>query len=165
MRKIREVLRLTAAGVSARQVAQCVGVARSTMGDCLRRVAEAGLSWPLPEGLDEVELERRVYPPVPPRPDAPVLPDWTQAQPELRPGGVERPKKRPPCGGLSAVPLCAGLEETGVRLPIPSMRYFGPDLSTSSPVSVLDRLGGELDKAQVTRHAAVHQLISFQTSV
>lgn len=88
MRKIREVLRLTAAGVTGRQVALSVGVARSTVGDCLRRAADAGLSWPLPDGLDEAELERRVYPSAPPRADTPVVPDWSQIHAELPRKGV-----------------------------------------------------------------------------
>lgn len=88
MRKIREVLRLTAAGVTGRQVALSVGVARSTVGDCLRRAADAGLSWPLPDGLDEAELERRVYPPAPPRSDTPAVPDWAKLHAELARKGV-----------------------------------------------------------------------------
>ena len=35
------------------------------MGEYLRRAAEAGLSWPLPEGLKESELEQRLFPPPP----------------------------------------------------------------------------------------------------
>jgi transposase len=88
MRKIREVLRLTAAGLSARQVAGSIGIARSTVADCLRRAAAGGLSWPLPEGLDEDELERRLYPPAPPQPDAIPLPDWPTVQKELSRKGV-----------------------------------------------------------------------------
>ncbi|MGH8441833.1 MAG: IS21 family transposase [Nevskiaceae bacterium] len=88
MRKIREVLRLTAAGVTARQVAKIVGVARSTVADCLRRCAAAGLCWPLPEGLAEDELTRRVYPPPPQRDDAPPAPDWPVLHAELSKKGV-----------------------------------------------------------------------------
>lgn len=54
MRKTREILRLLASGLSARQIAPSVGVARSTVADCLRRATEAGLSWPLPPALDDV---------------------------------------------------------------------------------------------------------------
>jgi len=36
------------------------------VADYLRRAEVAGLSWPLPEGLDEEALERRLFPPQPP---------------------------------------------------------------------------------------------------
>lgn len=64
MRKIREVLRLRyEVGLSARQVADSVQVARSSVGEYERRLAAADLSWPLPDGLSDTELERRLYPP------------------------------------------------------------------------------------------------------
>ena len=66
MRKIKDVLRLHAADRSARQIGPSVGVSRSTVADYLRRAEVAGLSWPLPEGLDEEALERRLFPPQPP---------------------------------------------------------------------------------------------------
>ncbi|WP_029922609.1 IS21 family transposase [Nevskia soli] len=88
MRKIREILRLTAAGLSARQIAASVGVARSTVADCLRRAVQAGVVWPLPAGLDEVELEARLYPPPSVREDAVPVPDWAKLQTELQRKGV-----------------------------------------------------------------------------
>ena len=69
MRKIREVLRLRfEVGLSARQVAASVQIARSSVGEYERRLAAAGLSWPLPEGLSDTALERRLFPPPPPVP-------------------------------------------------------------------------------------------------
>ena len=59
MRKAREVLRLLyGCGLSARAVARSCGVARSTVGEYERRAKAAGLSWPLPEGMDDWGLER-----------------------------------------------------------------------------------------------------------
>lgn len=46
------------------------------------------MSWPLPPELSEDELERRLYPPPPPRPDAVPLPDWPAVQRELSRKGV-----------------------------------------------------------------------------
>ncbi len=83
MRKIREVLRLSAAGLSVRQVAGSVGIARSTVAGCLQRAGAAGLSWPLPPELSEEELDRLLYPPAPVRPDAVPLPDWPTIHREL----------------------------------------------------------------------------------
>jgi hypothetical protein len=62
MRKIHDVLRLKwAAELSSREIAQATGIARSTVSDYLRRAEEAGLSWPLPDGLDHAALERVLF--------------------------------------------------------------------------------------------------------
>jgi hypothetical protein len=62
MRKIRELLRLRfEVGLSARQVAASVQIARSSVGEYERRLAAADLSWPLPEGLSDTELETHRY--------------------------------------------------------------------------------------------------------
>jgi hypothetical protein len=47
MRKIREVLRLKAAGLNIREVAEGAGSARTTVYEYLVRAEGAGLSWPL----------------------------------------------------------------------------------------------------------------------
>jgi transposase len=63
MRKIREVLRLCwGSGLSARQAAQSCDVARGTIKNILNRAEKAGLSWPLPEDLDDAALENRLFP-------------------------------------------------------------------------------------------------------
>ena len=62
MRKVREVLRLRyALGVSERQIAITTGQSRSTVGEYLRRAAVIGITWPTPDGLDDTELERRLF--------------------------------------------------------------------------------------------------------
>lgn len=65
MRKVREILRLRASGLTEREVARSVGCARSTVQECLKRAREAGVSWPLPEGVDDTVLEARLYPRAP----------------------------------------------------------------------------------------------------
>jgi transposase len=88
MRKIREVLRLRLeAGLSARQVAASLQMARSSVKDYERRLAAAGLGWPLPAELSDVELERRLFPPPPAR-AARAVPDWSVLHQELRRPGV-----------------------------------------------------------------------------
>jgi transposase len=89
MRKIKEVLRLGAQGLSDREIARSVGVPRTTVRNYRRRAREAGIGWPLPEGLTESALEARLFPPKPPvgrheRPD----PDWSHVHRELRRPGV-----------------------------------------------------------------------------
>jgi len=89
MRKIREVLRLTAARLSARQIASSVGIARSTVSDLQRRAIAAGVSWPLPEEVDEDALTHRLYPSPPAWDVASVpLPDWPVVHRELSRKGV-----------------------------------------------------------------------------
>ena len=64
MRKVREVLRLKhALGMSERLIADAVGVGKTAVGEYLRRARVIGLAWPLPEGMDEAELERRLFTP------------------------------------------------------------------------------------------------------
>ena len=90
MRKIRELLRLTAEqGLSRRRAAEAAGVPYTTASDCLARARVAGLGWPLPEGMDDRDLEARLYrlvvpPPGSQRPE----PDWAEMHRELRRKGV-----------------------------------------------------------------------------
>ena len=63
MRKLSEVLRLgLEQKLSVRQIARSCCLARSTVSDYLGRARAAGLSWPLPEGLDEERLNARLFP-------------------------------------------------------------------------------------------------------
>ncbi len=62
MVKIREVLRLQAEGLKQREIAASVNCARSTVQECLQRARTAGIGWPIPEDLDELTLETRLYP-------------------------------------------------------------------------------------------------------
>src|SRR5690242_21878170 len=57
MRQVREVLRLTTAGVGLNEIARRVGVAPSTVRLTLKRLASAGLSWPLPAEMTDSALE------------------------------------------------------------------------------------------------------------
>ena len=80
MRQIRNVLRLRfAEKLSVRDTAASLSMARSTVNDYLNRARVAGLSWPLPEEMDDDQLERRLFPDVAgptlrhPQPDYEVL--------------------------------------------------------------------------------------------
>jgi hypothetical protein len=58
MRKIREVLRLTyGEGLSRHQVSAATGMPRTTVVECLARARAAGVTWPLPDGMDDRALE------------------------------------------------------------------------------------------------------------
>ena len=65
MRKIEDVLRLHVRGLATRRISLATGVGKKTVIEYLRRAGTAGVSWPLPEGLDEAELERLLFPPLP----------------------------------------------------------------------------------------------------
>jgi hypothetical protein len=86
MRKIREVLRLRLGhGLPQRAVAQSLRLSQGAVHGYMARARRAGLGWPLPEGLDDAELETRLYPPPPAiageqRP----VPDWAVVHRELR---------------------------------------------------------------------------------
>ena len=62
MRKIRDVLRLNAGGLSKRKIAVSLGIGATAAGDCIRRARQAGLSWPLPADLGDEALETRLFP-------------------------------------------------------------------------------------------------------
>jgi hypothetical protein len=92
MRKIREVLRLKwGLGLSERQVAQSCDMGRSTVADYLERANLAGLSWPLPEELDDGALETRLFPPVEEiKHKSHPTPNWEHVHQELKRKGVTR---------------------------------------------------------------------------
>jgi len=66
MRQIREVLRLHhEAHLSERQIAHGCRISRRTVQRYLERAATANLEWPLPESLDDGQLEKLLFPPQP----------------------------------------------------------------------------------------------------
>jgi transposase len=88
VRKIREVLRLKAEGFSDRQIAAAIGSARSTVQECVRRARDAGVTWPLPQALDEAALHAKMYRRL--VPSRAPRPDFAYLHAELRRRGVTR---------------------------------------------------------------------------
>lgn len=89
MMRIREVLRLSALGLSGRQIASGLGLGRGTVQDYLARFREAGLVWPLPEGMSDAELGRVFHAERLGRASRRgVEPDWAMVHRELRRQGV-----------------------------------------------------------------------------
>jgi len=89
MRKIRDVLRLSAAHLSTRRIAVSLNIGTTSAGDYLRRARRAGLAWPLPEGLCDEALERLLFPPpVAISQDRRPPPDLPALHRELRRPGV-----------------------------------------------------------------------------
>lgn len=66
MRKTKEIIRLRwEQKLSQKCVAESCNCSQSTVHDCLVRTRQAGLSWPLPENMDDEQLEALLYPKVP----------------------------------------------------------------------------------------------------
>ena len=92
MRKTKEVLRLFYdLNLSKRQVARSCNIAPSTVREYLRKAEQAGISWPLPDGMDDAALETRLFP----EETAPAaatypLPDMEYIHQELPRKGVTR---------------------------------------------------------------------------
>jgi hypothetical protein len=86
MRKIREVLRLRfAQGLSQRTIGTSLRLSTGAVNACLNRARRAGLNWPLPEGLDDHQLEALLYPPPPAvASEQRPVPDWAVVHRELR---------------------------------------------------------------------------------
>ena len=86
MRQIKEVLRLKwSQGLSQRQIAHSLGISRPAIAEYLHRAEQAGLSWPVPESLDETAIEQLLFPIrlTPSEPDL-VVPEWATIHRELR---------------------------------------------------------------------------------
>ena len=90
MRKIKEVLRLKFDNqLSKRQIAQSCSIAHSTVSEYLRRFRQASLSWPLPENIDDNQLEQLLFPrPQIGSPHRRPQPDWAYIHQQLRRKGV-----------------------------------------------------------------------------
>src|SRR3954451_22596622 len=84
MRKIRDVLRLKAGGLSKRKIAASLGVSPTAAVGCIRRARRAGLIWPLPASIDDETLESLLYPRATKAKDKRPQPDWPAIHRELK---------------------------------------------------------------------------------
>jgi transposase len=161
MRKIREVLRLKAAGLNIREVAASTGAARTTVYEYLVRAEGAGLSWPLPDDLDDEALEARLFPPATAeRAQRRPVPDWREVHRELRSSKhvtlrllwLEWKEAHPEGWGYSQ--FCAhyeswlGCQDVVMRLSYPAGERTFVDFS-GDKVPVTDRSTGEVSEAEV----------------
>ena len=89
MRRLRDVLRLKfEGGHSHRAIAQACSVGVGTVSEYVGRAMCAGLTWPLPEELDDAALEAKLFPPRSQSDSARPLPDVAEIHQELKRDGV-----------------------------------------------------------------------------
>jgi hypothetical protein len=70
--------------VAAELIGGCNNIAKGG-----RNAAIAGIGWPIPDGIDDAELERRLFPPVAAAaPVARAEPDWARVHAEMKLRGV-----------------------------------------------------------------------------
>src|SRR5271165_3026451 len=86
MRKIREVLRLRLGhGLPQRAIAQSLRLSQGAVSQYLKRAQRAGVEWPLPDGIDDAQLEALLFPPPTDVPaDQRPIPDWSAVHREMR---------------------------------------------------------------------------------
>lgn len=160
MRKIKEVLRLRwEAELSQREIGLSCRLGRSTVRDYLLRADAAGLSWPLPEEMDEEALERVLFPPTAPSVVRRPLPQWPVIHQELRRKGMtlgllwqEYREAYPDGYGYSQ--FCALYHQWAKALePVLRQHYVAGEKLlvdyAGQTVPVVDRQTGEVREAQI----------------
>lgn len=160
MRKIHEVLRLYFEhDRSKREIARIIGASPSTVSDYLARAKLAGLSYPLPEGLDESALERMLFPPGAPSSVQRPAPDWQRVHNELRRKGVTlellwQEYKAEQAEGFQYSAFCDHYRRWRCRLSLSMRQTHTPGEKlfidyAGQTVSVTDGATGEIRQAQI----------------
>ena len=87
MRKVKEVLRLRfGLGLQQNQIARSCSIGQATVHRYLEKAAAAGLSWPLPDDLDDHRLEQLLFRVAVGRPSKNTrsLPDFAEVRRQLQ---------------------------------------------------------------------------------
>ena len=147
--------------LSYRQIARRLKISVGTVSLHLNRAQALGLTWPLPEDLDECALEQRMYPnQVPTTRSGKVEPDYAEMHRELKRKGVtkqllwEEYKQRCGDNGYQYSQYCQRYQDWAAKLTV-SMRqnhkagekvfvdYCGPTVDVINPAT------GDIQKAQI----------------
>ncbi|MHC4307272.1 MAG: IS21 family transposase, partial [Planctomycetota bacterium] len=84
MRKVREILRLHFEGrLSNQQIADALHISKTSVFNILGRFRETAMIWPVPEALQDAELEARIYRRETSKKKADILPDFKYIEEEL----------------------------------------------------------------------------------
>jgi transposase len=153
-------LRLHHAGRrSNREIAQAVRVSPTTVADYLRRARQAGLSWPLAEGLTERAMDLALFPPTAASRVKRPEPDWAAVHRQLGRSGVtldllwQEYRERHP-DGYQYSAFCLHYRAFAQRLPVTLRQSHAPgerlfvDYSGQT-VPVIDAITGEEHRAQI----------------
>jgi len=164
MHLVKEVLRLTAAGLSQRQIARSLHLSHGVVGKYQAAAHRAGLAWPLPETLDDATLANRLC--VKPS-DAPTRsslrrapPDFAAIHEQLKQKSVtrlllwEEYRAAHPDDGYSYTQFCFHYQQWQGRLKLVMRQthlageklfvdYAGPTVPIVNPVT------GEIREAQI----------------
>ena len=114
MRKIKDILRLRyEAGLAYRGIASALNIGYGTVVDYLNRAKQAGIEWPLPEDMNEPELQRLLFPArTGSGPRRFTEPDFATIHQELKRKGVTKQllwqeyRQRQPDDGYSYAQFC-----------------------------------------------------------
>jgi len=160
MRKIKEILRLKVGlGLSARQIAKSCKVSRKAVSNCLERAKLVGISWPVPNGMGDAELEELLYTKALSSPPDRPLPDWNMVHQELKKKSVtlnllwEEYKEENP-NGYEYSWFCKRFREWEGKID-PVMRLThkaGEKLFvdyTGQTIPIVDRKTGEIKNAEI----------------
>ena len=84
MRKVREILRLHfESRLSNQQIADALKISKTSVFNILGRFKESAMIWPVPEDLEDRELEARVYRRETAKKKTDILPDFEHIEEEL----------------------------------------------------------------------------------
>ena len=86
MRRTREILRLKhEVGLGVRQIARSLRISHGTVVNYLQRAEAAGVAWPVPDGIDDQQLQNLLFSSQRPAEEARrALPDMSEVHKELR---------------------------------------------------------------------------------
>ena len=90
MAQYREILRLTAMGLSQRSILDSVGCSQKTVVKVQRRARELKLSWPLGDIMTDAVLEETLFPKAPKVSSTKQMPDFDYIRRELQRNGVNK---------------------------------------------------------------------------
>ena len=160
MRKIKDVLRLKYdANLNHRQIAASLKLSVGVISKYAKAAEAAGLSWPLPDGLDDTTLEARLFPAIT-RVREHIAPDCAYLHQELKRKGVtlmllwEEYRESCPGQAYQYAQFCAHYRQYRNRLKL-SMRQthkVGEKLFvdySGDGVPIVDPQTGEIRKSQI----------------
>lgn len=159
MRNIREIFRLKHEyGLSNRQIAKSIGCSKDAVSIVIGRGQATGLTWPLPEDLDDIRLEELIYPSVQPKSIRPE-PDWNYVHRELKRKHVTltilwHEYKQGHPNGLMYSQFCDKYRQwlKVSQVSMPQQHKAGEKLFVDwagDTVDIIDRQTGELRKANI----------------